>query len=215
MIGISIAASKEWKVIIDRYNKGDKDLISYPYGEYFIDNNLIFYRCGTRKTKAAGATQYMISHFNMDKIIAIGTAAGMSNKYNLLDVFVPNKVVQVDCTYVEDGEEFKDDYIVDIDLSKYNSIEFNSCTIGSSDKPMIYKDICELMEKNDIVLVDMESAPIAYICKVNDIQCIIIKGISDIPGNYDSKDENQFEEYVINIPKVMNKICDEYLNKYI
>ena len=37
MIGISIAASKEWKIILERYDKTKKDLIIYPYGEYFIE----------------------------------------------------------------------------------------------------------------------------------------------------------------------------------
>lgn len=219
MIGISIAASKEWKAILERYNKTEKDLISYPYGEYFImkmnENNLLFYRCGTRKTKSSGATQYMISKFNLTKIIVIGTAAGMDENYKLLDVFVPNKALQTDCTYLENGDDFKEDYIVDIDLSKYDSNEFKICIIGSSDKPMIHKSVCGLMKKNNLTLVDMESAPIAYICKVNNVECIIIKGISDFPANYDATDENQFQEYLINIPKVMNKICDEYLNRFI
>ena len=219
MIGISIAASKEWKVILDKYNKTEKDLIDYPYGEYFTINinnkDLIFYRCGTRKTKAAGATQYMITKFNLNKIIVIGTAAGMNNNFNLLDIFIPNKALQVDCTYLENGDDFKEDYIVDIDLSKYNNIEFKTCTIGSSDKPMIHKEICELMENHGIDIVDMESAPIAYICKVNKIDCVIIKGISDFPANYDYRDKNQFQEYITNIPKVINKICDEHLSKFI
>lgn len=219
MIGVSIAASKEWEVILNKYNKTEKDLINYPYGEYFVENidnkNLVFYRCGTRKTKSSGATQYMISKFNLSKVIVVGTAAGVNNNFDLLDIFVPNKVVQVDCTYLEDGESFKDDYIVDIDLSKYKNIEFKTCIIGSSDKPIIHKEVCQLMNKNNLTIVDMESAPIAFICKVNNVECVIIKGISDFPGNYDVLDENQFQEYVINVPKVMNKICDEFLKYFI
>lgn len=219
MIGISVAASREWKVILERYNKTEKNLLSYPYGEYFIDkinnNDLIFYRCGTRKTKASGATQYMISNFNLSKIIVIGTSAGVNDNFKLLDVFVPNQAIQVDCTYLENGDDFKEDYIVDIDLSKYRDVDFRTCIIGSSDKPMIHKEVCELMDKKNLTIVDMESAPIAYICKVNNVECIIIKGISDFPKNYDVSDEKQFQEYVINVPKVMNKICDEYLSKFI
>ena len=218
MIGISIAASKEWKVILERYDIKENEINNYPYGEFFTtiinDKDVIFYRCGTRKTKSSGATQYMITKFNLSKIIVIGTAAGMDTSYNLLDIFVPNKALQVDCTYIENGDDFKDDYIVDINISKYNT-RFKPCIIGSSDKPMIHKEICELMKKNNLTIVDMESAPIAYICKVNNIECIIIKGISDFPSNYEATDENQFQEYVINIPKVMNKICDEYLNIFI
>lgn len=219
MIGISIAASKEWKIILERYDKTKKDLIIYPYGEYFIEkinnSNVIFYRCGTRKTKSSGATQYMISNFDLSKIIVIGTAAGMNNNFDLLDIFIPNKAVQVDCTYLENGDDFKEDYIVDINLSNYKNIDFKTCIIGSQDKPMIHKETCELLEQKNLTLVDMESAPIAYICKVNNVECIIIKGISDFPKNYEITDEKQFQEYVNNVPKVMNKICNEYLEKFI
>ncbi len=218
MIGISVAAQKEWKVVLDYYHKDIDKIDKYPYGEYFFEkiNNkdVIFYRCGTRKTKASGATQYMIDKFNLTKIIVIGTCAGVDEKYKLLDIFLPNKVVQVDCTYLEQGDSFKEDFIVDINLDKYN-FGYNTCIIGSSDKPMIHKEVCDLMYKNGLSVIDMESAPIAYICKVNDVKCVIIKGISDFPGKYDYLDENQFSEYVVNIPNVMNKIINEYLEKVI
>ena len=218
MIGISIAGRKEWNALLNIYNKKEDDLTSYPYGEYFtftINNKeVIFYRCGTRKTKSSGATQYMISNFNLEKVIVIGTSAGMDTKYNLLDIFIPNKALQVDCSYIEDGDDFNKDYIIDIDLSKYGD-EFKTCTIGSSDKAMIYKEVCDLMYSKGLTLIDMESAPIAYICKVNNVECIIIKGISDFPSNFDFNDSEQFQEYVRNIPVVMEKICTEYLEKFI
>ena len=218
MIGISVAAQKEWKVVLDYYHKDINEIEKYPHGEYFFEtiNNkeVIFYRCGTRKTKSSGATQYMIDKFNLSKIIVIGTCAGVDESYSLLDIFLPNKVVQADCTYLENGDSFKEDFIVDIDLSKLD-FNYNTCILGSSDKPMIHKEICDLMLKKNLTIIDMESSPIAYICKVNNVKCIIIKGISDFPGKYDVSDENQFNEYVVNIPKVITKILTDYLEKII
>ena len=218
MIGVSVAAQKEWKCVLEYYHKDIDKIDKCPYGEYFFEkiNNkdVVFYRCGTRKTKASGATQYMIDKFNLSKIIVIGTCAGVDESFSLLDIFIPNKVVQADCTYLETGDSFKEDFIVDIDLSKLD-FNYNTCILGSSDKPMIHKDICDLMLKNNLTIIDMESAPIAYICKVNNVKCIIIKGISDFPGKYDVSDANQFNEYVVNIPKVITKILTEYLEKII
>ena len=182
--------------------------------EKINNKDVVFYRCGTRKTKASGATQYMIDKFNLSKIIVIGTCAGVDESFELIDVFIPNKAVQADCTYLENGDLFKEDFIVDIDLSELD-FNYNTCTIGSSDKPMIHKQVCDLMYKNNLTIVDMESAPIAYICKINNVECIIIKGISDFPGKYDVFDENQFKEYVVNIPKVINKILINYLDRII
>jgi adenosylhomocysteine nucleosidase/adenosylhomocysteine/aminodeoxyfutalosine nucleosidase len=71
------------------------------------------------------------------------------------------------------------------------------------------------MYSKGLTLIDMESAPIAYICKVNNVECIIIKGISDFPSNYAFNDSEQFQEYVRNVPVVLEKICSEYLEKFI
>ena len=70
MIGILVAASKEWKVVLE--------------------------------------------HFNIDKIIVIGTCAGVDVSNKLLDVIIPNKVLQSDVTFMEKGEAPKEDFIVEL-----------------------------------------------------------------------------------------------------
>lgn len=46
----------------------------------------------------------------------------------------------------------------------------------------MWKDYLELKE-NHITIADTESVAIAYVCKMNKIDCLIIKGISDFPIN--------------------------------
>lgn len=50
---------------------------------------------------ASASTQYMIDHFNFTKIIVAGTCAGINDSYSQLDIFIPNKAVQYDCTVKE------------------------------------------------------------------------------------------------------------------
>ena len=71
------------------------------------------------------------------------------------------------------------------------------------------------MSDHSVDIRDMESGAIANICKLNNVEIIIIKGITDFPGNYEMTDENQYLEYKENVPKVMNKILKEYLKKFI
>ena len=47
---------------------------------------------------SSASTQYMIDHFNLSKIIVIGTCAGIDSCYKPLDIVIPNKLVQYDCT---------------------------------------------------------------------------------------------------------------------
>ena len=223
MIGISIATKWEWDATLEYFSKKAEECSKYPYGEYFKiskkDKDLIFYNTGVRKVNGVGATQFMISKFNLSKVIVAGTCAGIDRRYKNLDIFVPNKAVQYDCTVKEIEPLIKQSFIVDIDLSKYK-FEFNTGTIGTADKAVVmWKDYLELKE-NDITIADTEAGAIAYICKKNDIECIIIKGISDFPTDekLSSKGQSNAEQinvYLENTPKVMNKIFNEYLERFI
>lgn len=219
MIGISIAAKKEWKAVLDRYQLDTDSCIEYPFGEYFTaeinGECVIFYRCGVRKVNCSAATQYMIDHFDLKRIIVAGTCAGIDDKYSNLDIFIPNKAVQYDCTVKEQEPLIKDSFTVLFDLDLLN-FDVQTGTIGTADKAVVmWKDYLELKE-NGITIADTESAAIAYICKANNVECIIIKGISDFPTNEQetSKDkscEEQLNSFLTNIPIIMNKIIDDYV----
>ena len=223
MIGISIAALPEWEATVDYFNVTNNEIFEYPYGVYFKrklnKTNLIFYRCASRKVIASSACQYMIDKFNLKKIIVVGTCAGIDDKYTNLDIFLPSKAVQYDCTVKEVEPLIKEKFNVDIDLSKYK-FDYNTGIIGTSDKAVVmWKDYLEL-KKNNITIADTESAAIAYVCKANKIECIIIKGISDFPNDETKTDalesnKEQINIYLQNIPIVMKNIFDNYLFKVI
>ncbi len=219
MIGISIAAKREWKAVLDRFQININSCIKYPFGEYFTTEingeSVIFYRCGVRKVNCSAATQYMIDHFDLKKIIVAGTCAGIDDRFTNLDIIIPNKAVQYDCTVKEQESLIKDSFTVLFDLSLLN-FDVLTGTIGTADKAVVmWKDYLELKE-NEITIADTESAAIAYICKANNVECIIIKGISDFPTNEQeaSKEdahEVQLNAFFTNVPIIMNKIVDEYL----
>lgn len=214
MIGISIAAKREWKTVLDRFQKNIDSCIKYPLGEYFTTEingeNVLFYRCGVRKVNSSAATQYVIDHFDLKKIIVAGTCAGIDDRFKNLDIFIPNKAVQYDCTVKEQEPLIKDTFTVSFDLDLLN-IDALTGTIGTADKAVVmWKDYLELKE-NGITIADTESAAIAYICKANNIECMIIKGISDFPTNEKEKNEEQLNSFFNNVPIIMNRIIDEYL----
>lgn len=223
MIGISIATKWEYEATLEYFNVMENERVSYPYGEYFMrtinDAELVFYSSGIRKVNGVGGNQYMISEFGLTKVIVAGTCAGIDDQFSNLDIFVPHRAVQYDCTVKEIEPLIKQSFIVDIALSKYGN-DFHTGTIATADKAVVmWKDYLELKE-NDITIADTEAGAIAYICKKNDVECIIIKGISDFPTderNTDKFESNieQINVYLENTPKVMHKIYDEYLKRFI
>lgn len=216
MTGISIASKREWKAILDRFQMNVDCCIKYPFGEYFTTEingeNVLFYRCGVRKVNCSAATQYIIDHFDLKKIIVAGTCAGIDDKFKNLDIFIPDKAVQYDCTVKEQEPLIKDSFTISFDLDLLG-FDILTGTIGTADKAVVmWKDYLELKE-NGITVADTEAAAIAYICKANSVECIIIKGISDFPTDaQNSPNEEQLNSFLTNVPIIMNKIIDEYLS---
>lgn len=221
MIGISIAEENEWISAKKYYCVSE--CIEYPYGEYFNyklnDKNVIFYRCNVRKTSSSAAAQYMIDHFNLSKIVIIGTCAGIDTIYQQYDIIIPNLAVQTDCTVREIEPLIKTKFNVEIDLSKLN-FKYNTGTIATQDKPIVMWNDYTILKNNNITICDTEAASIAYVCKKNNIEVLIIKGISDFPMNEEESTkeishEVQYKIFISNIPIIMNKIFDNYLDKVI
>ena len=217
MIGIIVAANKEWAYVKEYFQGEIKELKTYIFGEYFETaingKTVLIFKCGARKSNASASTQYIIDRFNPEKIILIGTAAGVNNQYNLTDILIPDTAIQSDGDFIEKGQAFRDRNITHIDLTKYSVA--GNVTIVSRDKPLIFKEDCELLGKYHVDICDMEAAAVANICQLNSTEIVILKGISDFPGNYDPADERQYQEFVENVPKVMGKILNDYLCHFI
>lgn len=223
MIGVSIATKWEYEATLDYFKVNGEERCEYPYGDFFLkkinDTELIFYFTGVRKANGVGANQYMISRFDLTKVIVAGTCAGIDDTFNHLDIIVPHRAVQYDCTVKEVEPLIKQSFIVDIPLSHYGS-DYLTGTIATADRAVVmWKDYVELNE-HEVTIADTEAGAIAYICKKNHVECLIIKGISDFPK--DEGHENpivsnaeQIEVYLKNTPVVMTKIFDDYLIRFL
>ena len=221
MIGISVAESNEWEATLKFFKKKHEECLNSPYGEYFETNyyskNIIVFRSNVRKVASAGCAQYMIDKFNLEKIIVLGTCAGVDRKYKQHDIIIPEKVVQYDCTVRETEPLIKEKFNVDIDLSNIK-FDYNTGVLGTADKPLVMWNDYLIVKESGITIVDTEAAGIAYVCKMNKVGILIIKGISDFPTN--EKDstkelshEEQYNLFIKNVPIIMNKIFNNYLDK--
>lgn len=214
---ILVCSKEEWKIfknIIHPYLSSQE----YPYGEYlsFCNNNKKYYafNIGAGKTLSAGAAQYIIDKFKPRRIFVIGCAGAISPRLNLLDIVIGNKFVQYD--YSEGmGVEYelfnKDTFIKYKPHFKFNTNKVTNITSGliaSADKDVdddIRKWLIPSKYKNEEILCgDWESFSVAKVCKLNKTNCIIVRGISDIP-KHTRKGFIQKNEYRNNIKPVLQK----------
>ena len=219
MIAVSIAVEREWKIVRKYYDIAEQDCNPYPFGQFFslplCGEEILFYLTGARKTNTSAATQYIIDHFRPDRIIVIGTCAGISTDYKLRDILLPYRAVQVDTTVKELDRLIREDFSVEIDLSPYR-FPYLTGIVASSDKAVvIWEDYLELKE-HGISIADTESAAAAYVCRKNRIPCVIARGISDFPvelssAEISSPNSPQIRNYLCNSPPVIERILRDYL----
>ena len=57
MKAICVAAKREWNAVLSYYSIKIEDCQKYPFGEYFIHDSILFFRCGVRKINSSAGTQ--------------------------------------------------------------------------------------------------------------------------------------------------------------
>lgn len=216
MIGILVTSKIEWEVVLDLYNITDSNLEKYPYGEFYRTNfngkDIVFFRSGSRKVYSSAATQYMIDKFDLEKVILIGTCVTVDD-LDYGEIIIPNEVVEYDLTIREIQPLITENMIIQLDTIDIDE-EYLIGMIGTSDKALVlWKDYLKLKEETNICASDMESAAVAKVCKLNNIKCIIIKGVTDKPMKGENGYDEQVEVFEENVPSVMKNILENYLTE--
>ena len=168
----------------------------------------LFYRSQIRKILSSASTQWMIDHFNIHNIVVIGTCAGVNRKHNELDIFQFESVYQSDCMVYElTGQLCKGE----VELYCFDELSFlKKGKISTMDKVLVLKKDEEMLSNENMDCDDMESAAVATVCKVNNIPCAVIKGISDFANGIENYN-TQCDKYIKNTAIIMDKICNEIL----
>jgi adenosylhomocysteine nucleosidase/adenosylhomocysteine/aminodeoxyfutalosine nucleosidase len=215
MIGVLVTSKKEWEALLNVYGI-DKDLTdSYTYGDYYktsiYNKDVLLFRSIGRKAMSSAAVQYMIDKFNLKKVVLIGTATLVADYLDYGDIIIPDKVSEYDLSIREIEPLIKDSSV--IKLNKVNvSMKYFDGLLGTSDKPLITKKDYLEAKETEMVASDTEAAAVARVCKLNNVDIVVIKGISDRisdEGNYDE----QTEVYEENAPVIIDNITRNYLNE--
>ena len=160
----------------------------------------ILVESGVGKVNAARTTQIMMDYFKIEYIINIGTAGAASDKLNVTDVVIADKLCQYDFDVSPIG--YKKGEIMDLglyfnsektllqkcqstmqSLDKDNTYKVHVGTIASADKFCTDPTIANAVNEDfGALCVEMEGASIAQVCTLNDTPFIAIRSISDSPN---------------------------------
>ncbi len=217
IIGIIGAMEKE----IKKY----QELFSFQ----FIDKNFSIYeandqnkkillcQCGIGKVNAAILTEYLIEHYHVDMIINSGCCGSLTEKGKVLDTiiidyatyhdFSPTRIME-EC--VPDQGKIKTDPKLTIlaeNICKEHNISYRIGGIASGDCFVTdYKIRDQIASKTQCIAVDMESASIAHVAKLNQVPFMIIRTISDFADGIDEQEEQAANISAQIVKEIISKI---------
>ena len=201
-IGIIVATNQE----MEETKKTMKDITKKEYYNlsFFTgkisSKDVVLVKCGIGKVNAARTTQILIDKFNVEVIINIGAAGGISQDLDVKDIVIGDKLVQYDFDTSTLGDTEKgeidgvgkfiksDEKLVSLcknvlEKMKERDFNFKVGTIATADF------FCADIEKAEEVrklfgaeCVEMEGAAIAQVCFLDQVPFLVIRGISDTPN---------------------------------
>ncbi|MBE6149318.1 MAG: 5'-methylthioadenosine/adenosylhomocysteine nucleosidase [Firmicutes bacterium] len=180
---------------------------------------------GVGKVNAARSTQILIDNFKVDYIFNIGVAGGVSDKLEVGDIVLGNKLVQhdFDITAFDHEKGYIPKVGVYIDTDKYlfdlvkdvfneNNIKFHEGVIASGDIFCTEEKMGnKINTKFNALCVEMEGASIAQVCHLCKVPFIILRSISDVPNN---NNQITYVEFLESSCNIIAKAMFEVLNKF-
>lgn len=223
MIGIIVAEVQEMEAIKEiMENVNSIDVYNFKIYTGKINNkDFLLVRGGVGKVNSARVCQVITDNFNLDAIINVGSAGGLSENLNIGDIIVGEKLVQYDFDVTafgrekgfipETGKFFESDKIL-LEKSKNIKIQNQKIltgTIGSGDIFLTDTNLKEIIKKDfNCSCVEMEGAAIAQVCTLNKMPFLVIRSISDIPNG---NNELDFNEYL----KLASKNCANFIKQLV
>lgn len=223
-IGIIFAMDEELQELLKYLEVKNEYLIfDLKFYEGYIDNiECVLVESGVGKVNAARCCQILIDNMKVDYIFNIGVAGGISNKLNVLDIVIGEKLVQHDFDitafnhekgYIPNIGVFieSDQYLINVAKSCIAKSKSNilTGTIASGDIFCTEKQMSEKIQKKfDALCVEMEGASIAQVCYLSHVPFLIIRSISDTPNN---NNVITYEEFLKSSSKAVAKFLKEIL----
>ena len=221
-IGMVVAMRKEILPFIE--NSG-VEVFNESVGKYqisyfnYLDKEIYIVESGVGEIYAAGATQLLISKYNVECIINFGVCGLLNDKLNLLETVLVEGVVHYDfdlsaiddvpsCQYPDmDTVISCKNKLFDI-VEEISPIQKVICASGDkfiADEKMKY----DLFVDFGASICEMESAGVVLTCLNNNIPFLVIKAVSDGKGgaeDYNRMVKSASKSYIDLVYKVLEVI---------
>lgn len=175
--------------------------------------DVILARSGIGKTFAAAKAQRVIQTYEPDHLFVCGVAGAISEKLDVFDVVVPNRIVHGDVCFGDTYSpteitesalpyfEGKPGYSKEAYLPERMNAPYETGTLATIDFFAEEKEKDFLEEKFNAVCIDMESAAVAQIATLWNVPVTVIRAISD-------NRKHTLGDFATNAPKACDKAAE-------
>ncbi len=186
------------------------------------NKEIVLFKSGIGLSMAAMSTSICLSHYAIQGVINIGTAGGLKDFQNVLDIVVSDKITyhDFDITPFGNTRDFSDNnrYVFSSNetyINAFKSLQQNHPVwIGPmvSGNQFIHSDEqINLIDKlfPEALAAEMEGAAIAHVSTSFNCPFIVIRSISDLVRN--PKNNMTFDEYLIKASERSAQFCFEFV----
>jgi adenosylhomocysteine nucleosidase len=206
--GIISAMDVELEGFIKKYNAKDLNAKGfYKVYKGIEGKNEIFMACsGIGKVNAAAATQKLIDVYDVDFIVNMGIAGGISKKLKTLDVIIGKDVFYHDFNpdtllekYYPHTRKFScDEKLIEAAKKVCTSLDcvenFYVESIASGDCFVDSNETKKKISELGASCCEMEGAAIGHVAHLNSIPFVIIRTISDLADDDAGMSYDEFEK---------------------
>jgi adenosylhomocysteine nucleosidase len=213
---IHIPARSEWRALLDLLPPhpssqlipvGEAITLEWNVGQDPI--TLVLLRGGVGKTRAAASTQYAICTWRPDFYLAFGTAGAVDPALQELDLIWAKQ------TLISDFQLGLTSSAVSSLITDHQTScphDWSACpfpipvrpgVIATGDGDVTQHNVAWLHTTFAATIADWESGAIAYVCELNTVPWLIVRGISDTPT---APPEHQYQRFQHNTPLVMQRL---------
>jgi adenosylhomocysteine nucleosidase len=223
-IAIMSAMVEELEPIVNDLNCSKIDMLNGQDVYEYVNGNdtLYFLNSGIGKVNAAITTTLLITKYEVDKVLNIGTAGGVNSNLSIADFVVADKLVFHDVDVTAFGYELgqipKESQYFEISAAnefyeylKVNNDNVHIGTVCTGDQFISSNDVKKEIEKNftNVYAIEMESSAIVMTCLHLDVDCVVLRTISDLAYEESTV---EFDKYLSIVSAGFIKLVHDIIN---
>ncbi len=216
---VLISANAEWVSVKQHFL--NPQFQESPFGAFFKvqqgGQNTVLFRGGWGKISAAASTQYVIDRWQPKLIINLGTCGGLAGKSRVGETLLVDKTLVYDIyERMGDPTEAVAFYATQLDMSFLSEPfpqQVRRGLLVSADQDIDPDLVHKLIDDYVASAADWESGAIAWVCKRNDVPCLILRAVSDVvdPLGGEIYESDEFADRANNVMLPMLKALPNWI----